>query len=97
MRTVNLHEAKTQLSRLVDQAVGGEEIVIAKAGTPLVRLVPVAALKGPRKLGALAGQVHEATDCWDPDPGIANLFPGASGDAPPAQRAAVPSPRGRKR
>jgi len=42
MTTVNLHAAKTHLSRLVDDAVAGEEIVIAKAGKPMVRLVPVA-------------------------------------------------------
>ena len=41
MKTVNLHAAKTQLSRLVDEAAAGEEIVIAKAGPPMVRLVPV--------------------------------------------------------
>lgn len=42
MKTVNLHAAKTNLSRLVDEAAAGEEIVIAKAGKPMVRLVPVA-------------------------------------------------------
>jgi prevent-host-death family protein len=42
MATFNLHAAKTHLSRLVDKAAAGEEIVIAKAGTPMVRLVPVA-------------------------------------------------------
>jgi len=41
MKTVNLHAAKTHLSRLVDEAANGEEIVIAKAGRPMVRLVPV--------------------------------------------------------
>ena len=39
MKTVNMHEAKTHLSRLVEQAAAGEDIVIARAGTPLVRLV----------------------------------------------------------
>jgi prevent-host-death family protein len=41
MKTVNLHAAKTHLSRLVDEAVAGQEVVIAKAGRPMVRLVPV--------------------------------------------------------
>ena len=41
MKTVNLHAAKTHLSRLVDEAVAGEEVVIAKAGKPMVRLVAV--------------------------------------------------------
>lgn len=97
MKTVNLHEAKTQLSRLVDQAVNGDEIIIAKAGTPLVKLVPVAAVEGPRKLGALAGRIQEAEDCWEPDPEIEELFYGTSVEAPPARRVSEPSPRGRKR
>ena len=42
MRTVNIHAAKTQLSRLVDDAAQGEEIIIAKAGKPVARLVPLA-------------------------------------------------------
>ncbi len=41
MKTVNLHAAKTHLSRLVDEAAAGEEVVIAKAGKPMVRLVPL--------------------------------------------------------
>ena len=48
---VNLHDAKTHLSRYVDQAVAGEEVVIARAGKPLVRLVPVAQELPPRRLG----------------------------------------------
>jgi prevent-host-death family protein len=61
MRTVNLHAAKTHFSRLVDEAAAGAEIIIAKAGTPAARLVPLVPLvssdKRPkRKLGALAGQ-----------------------------------------
>jgi len=52
MQTVNIHEAKTQFSRFVDQAEAGGEIVIARAGKPVARLVPLenSALK-PRKLG----------------------------------------------
>jgi prevent-host-death family protein len=67
MKTVNIQEAKTHLSRLVEEASAGEEIVIAKAGKPLVKLVPVSALQGPRKLGQLSGKVHESDNCWDPD------------------------------
>lgn len=52
MQTVNIHEAKTQFSRLVDQAESGEEIVIARAGKPVARLVPLETLTSkPRKLG----------------------------------------------
>jgi prevent-host-death family protein len=58
MRTVNIHEAKTQLSRLVDAAAKGEGFVIARAGRPLVKVVPIDAPAGTerRRLGFLAGQ-----------------------------------------
>jgi prevent-host-death family protein len=74
MKTVNMHEAKTHLSRLVEEAAAGEMIVIARAGKPLVRLVAVTATDGPRKLGALAGKVTEAPDTWAADPKIESLF-----------------------
>ncbi len=52
MQTVNIHEAKTQFSRFVDQAEAGEEIVIARAGKPVARLVALANPESkPRKLG----------------------------------------------
>ena len=52
MQTVNIHEAKTQFSRFVDQAEAGEEIVIARAGKPVARLVALETLaRKPRKLG----------------------------------------------
>ena len=54
MRTVNVHEAKTHFSQLMDAAMHGEEIIIAKAGTPCIRLVPILTL--PRKPGALKGK-----------------------------------------
>ena len=54
--TVNIHEAKTHLSRLVDQAAKGREFVIAKAGKPMVRVVPLEAVPAVRTLGFLAGQ-----------------------------------------
>lgn len=53
---VNLHDAKTHLSRYVARAVAGEEVVIAKAGTPLVRLVPVEPAHGKRRGGFLRRQ-----------------------------------------
>jgi prevent-host-death family protein len=74
MKTVNIHEAKTHLSRLVEEAASGEEIVIAKAGKPLVKLVPLSATAGPRRLGLLAGRVWESADCWAPDPEIEAAF-----------------------
>lgn len=60
--TVNLHEAKTHLSRLVDQAAKGQEFVIAKAGRPMVRVVPIEAPPVLRVLGFLAGQGTIAAD-----------------------------------
>ncbi|MBP7665359.1 MAG: type II toxin-antitoxin system Phd/YefM family antitoxin [Burkholderiaceae bacterium] len=54
--TVNIHEAKTHLSRLVEQAAKGQEFVIAKAGKPMVRVVPITAPSPTRVLGFLAGQ-----------------------------------------
>ena len=53
----NMHEAKTQLSRLVERALAGEEVLIARAGTPLVRLQPVGPGQARRTPGALRGRV----------------------------------------
>jgi prevent-host-death family protein len=65
MRTVNIHEAKTHLSRLVEDAAQGEEIVIAKAGKPVARLVPLAAPeRRVPKLGTMKGKIWMADD-WD--------------------------------
>lgn len=81
MKTVNIQAAKTHLSRLVEEAARGEEIIIAKAGKPMVRLVPVSSLTGPRRLGLLAGQIREAEGCWAPDPELEALFYGEDEDA----------------
>jgi len=62
MVTVNIHEAKTQLSKLVDQAVKGEAFVIAKAGKPLVRVAALDAPAAPQRLGFLAGQIAVPKD-----------------------------------
>ena len=56
MSSINIHQAKTHLSRLVDQAARGQEFVIAKAGKPMVRVVPLETLPALRSLGFLAGQ-----------------------------------------
>ena len=58
----NLHAAKTHLSRLVDEAVEGKEIVIAKAGRPLVRLVPIEAGRRRRRFGDLKDQIWMSDD-----------------------------------
>ena len=56
MRTVNIHEAKTHLSRLVEAAAKGEPFIIAKAGKPLVKVVPIDAPPAPRRLGFMEGE-----------------------------------------
>lgn len=65
MHTYNIHEAKTQLSRLVDEAVhDGEPFIIAKAGRPLVKVVPLDApvVTQRRQIGFMAGQIQVPAD-----------------------------------
>lgn len=57
MQTINIHEAKTHLSRLVEDVAAGEEVIIAKAGRPVARLVALEKPAGRRKLGILAGEM----------------------------------------
>lgn len=67
MPTYNMHDAKTHLSRLAERAAGGEEIVIARNGTPLARLVGMPTRK-KRKLGLARGQIWISDDFDDPLP-----------------------------
>ncbi|MCD6706302.1 MAG: type II toxin-antitoxin system Phd/YefM family antitoxin [Thiobacillus sp.] len=62
MQTINIHEAKTHLSRLLEQVAVGEEIVIAKAGKPIARLVPLEAPPKKRQLGLLKGKLNVPDD-----------------------------------
>jgi prevent-host-death family protein len=62
MVTVNIHEAKTQLSKLVDRAAKGEPFIIAKAGKPMVKVVALDAPAAPRRLGFMAGQFDVPDD-----------------------------------
>ncbi len=62
MNTVNIHEAKTQLSRLVDRAARGETFVIARAGKPLVKVAAVDAPAAPKRLGFLKGEIEVPED-----------------------------------
>lgn len=68
MQKVNIHAAKTRLSQLVEEAAGGQEIVIARAGRPVARLVPLAKTGRPRKLGLLAGKLKVPADFDEPLP-----------------------------
>jgi prevent-host-death family protein len=80
METINIHEAKTHLSRLVERAAQGESFVIAKAGKPMVKLVPLDAPLPDqrRRLGFLQGLV-QVPDDFDPmgQSEIESLFGGA--------------------
>ena len=91
MKVVNIQEAKTNLSRLVEEAVAGQGIVVAKAGKPMVQLVPVGGAGTVRPLGLLAGKVVESPECWDADPEVERWFEGA-GDTSDMSRVAEDVP-----
>ncbi len=78
MVTVNIHEAKTQLSKLVDKAAKGEPFIIAKAGKPLVKVVPIEAKKKrkPKRIGFLKGKIKLPDDFNAMDDEIARLLYG---------------------
>ena len=73
---VNMHEAKTHLSRLVERVEGGEEIVISRAGKPVAKLVPVPTKSGRRKLGGWEGKFELPSDAeWEAmDKEVEQLF-----------------------
>ena len=66
MEIVNIHQAKTHLSRLLERVVGGEEIVIAKNGRPIVKVVPI--VHQPRQPGRLKGHIEVFLNLEDPLP-----------------------------
>lgn len=59
---INVHEAKTQLSRLLELTQSDQEFIIAKAGKPVARLIPIDSRKAPRRLGLLDGQIQVPDD-----------------------------------
>jgi prevent-host-death family protein len=61
-KQVNVYEAKTQLSKLLQQVEAGDEIVIARHGKPIARLVPIQRTATPRQLGSLRGKIWIAPD-----------------------------------
>lgn len=74
-KSVNVHEAKTHLSRLLDEVDRGAEIIIARAGKPLAKLVPLGTAKPDRKPGFLKGKIRIADDFDAPlPPNVAVLF-----------------------
>ena len=78
MESVNIHEAKTHFSKLLEKLSSGEmkEIIIAKAGKPVAKLIPyqVAATKRPLGLLANQGDYWESPDCWEPDHDLLDLM-----------------------
>ncbi len=62
MVTVNIHEAKTQLSKLINQAIKGETFLIAKAGKPLVKVTALDAPRTPQRLGFMEGEIAVPKD-----------------------------------
>ena len=74
---VNIYDAKTQLSSLVDRAAAGEEIIIAKNGAPKAKLVPIPSADRPRAPAHAMGITRIADDFDAPDPAIQALFEGA--------------------
>lgn len=78
LERVNMHEAKTHLSKLVERVEGGEEIVISRAGKPAAKLVPVEVRPpGRRKLGAWEGKGLAVSDLDAIDSEIERLFEGS--------------------
>ena len=75
MTVVNMHEAKTNLSKLVQRAAGGEEIILAKAGEPVAKIVAYTKpQRKPRVPGSMKGQIWMAPDFDDVDEEIAATF-----------------------
>jgi prevent-host-death family protein len=68
METITIHKAKTELSRLIEKACRGEEIVIARGKTPVVRLVPIGGNIGQRQPGALRGKLEVGPEFFLPLP-----------------------------
>lgn len=73
---MNIYEAKSHLSQLVDQAVAGEEVVIARAGKPVARLVPIERPPRRRQPGSLRGKIWLAPDFDETPPEILEAFYG---------------------
>jgi antitoxin (DNA-binding transcriptional repressor) of toxin-antitoxin stability system len=68
MKTFTIHEAKTNLSRLIEKACRGEEIIKARGSNPVVRLVPIDRKKGRRELGILKGKLVVGPTFFEPLP-----------------------------
>lgn len=74
---VNMHEAKTHLSRLIERVAAGDEVIIGRAGRPVARLVPYVAVRQRRVPGGLRGKIWMADDFDATDPELVDAFEGA--------------------
>ena len=63
--TVTIHEAKTNLSRLIQKASGGEEVIISRGSKPVARLIPIGETKGKRQPGSLKGKLSVGPEFFD--------------------------------
>lgn len=68
MGIVTIHEAKTNLSRLIEKASQGEEIIIAHGSTPVAKLVPIGEVRGKRQPGSMKGKLHVGPEFFEPLP-----------------------------
>lgn len=68
MPTITIHKAKTNLSRLIERAAAGEEIIIARGSKPVARLVPIGAVKGKRQPGSMKGKLEIGPEFFEPVP-----------------------------
>jgi len=80
METINIHEAKTHLSKIIKRVAGGESFIIGKAGRPIAVLSPFVAGSKPRKPGSLKGKIRIARDFDVVDKLVADLFEGKGGE-----------------
>ena len=76
MKTINIHEAKTHLSQIIERVSRGEKVIIGKAGKPMAVLSPYFSTEKPRKAGSMKGKIQIADDFDADDDLIADLFEG---------------------
>jgi len=79
MKTINIHEAKTHLSQIIERVSRGEKVIIGKAGKPMAVLSPYSSIEKPRKAGSMKGKIQIADDFDADDDLISDLFEGPAG------------------
>lgn len=86
---VNVHAAKTNFSKLLARVASGEEIIIARGGVPVAKLVPYASESQQRPLGMFAGQMWMSEDALETPAWLLDAFEGNGGELPPPPAAAA--------